>query len=65
MKRIYLLSVLGILTALASVVNNMFSPAMPDLVNTFGPYLESAVMGTMSIDDALAQGQAACEALLP
>ena len=36
-----------------------------DLVNTFGPYLESAVMGTMSIDDALAQGQAACEALLP
>lgn len=36
-----------------------------DLVNTFGPYLDSAVMGTMSVDDALAQGQAACEALLP
>ena len=36
-----------------------------DLVNTFGPYLDSAVMGTMSVDDALAQGQAACEVLVP
>ena len=36
-----------------------------DLVNTFGPYLGAAVAGTMSVDDALAQGQAACEALLP
>ena len=36
-----------------------------DLVNTFGPYLDSAVMGTMSVDDALAQGQAACDAMLP
>lgn len=35
-----------------------------DLVNTFGPYLESAVMGTMSVDDALTAAQDACSALV-
>ena len=57
MKRIYLLSVLGILTALASVVNNMFSPAMPDLVNTFGIEASTAQLGLTASLLGLALGQ--------
>ena len=57
MKRIYLLSMLGILTALASVVNNMFSPAMPDLVNTFGIEASTAQLGLTASLLGLALGQ--------
>ncbi len=55
-------------TVYGALSTGTYRPAVgfyTDLVNTFGPYLDSAVMGTMSVDDALAQGQAACEALLP
>lgn len=51
-----------------ALAKGTFRPAVgfyTDLVNTFGPYLESAVMGTMSVDDALAAGQEACAALIP
>ena len=55
-------------TVYGALSTGTYRPAVgfyTDLVNTFGPYLDSAVMGTMSVDDALAQGQAACEVLVP
>lgn len=57
MRRLYLLSVLGTLTALASVVNNMFSPAMPDLVNAFGIEATTAQLGLTTSLLGLALGQ--------
>jgi len=57
MRRIYLLSVLGTLTALASVVNNMFSPAMPALVSAFGIEATTAQLGLTASLLGLALGQ--------
>lgn len=57
MKRIFLLSVLGMLTALASVVNNMFSPAMPDLVTAFGTDASTVQLGLTASLLGLALGQ--------
>ena len=57
MKKLYLLSVLGMLTALAPVVNNMFSPAMPDLVTAFGAQQSTVQLGLTASMLGLAIGQ--------
>ncbi len=36
-----------------------------DFYTTFGPFIENAVMGTMTVEEALAGAQEACSALLP
>ena len=57
MKKLYLLSVLGVLTALAPIVNNMFSPAMPDMVEAFGVKQSTVQLGLTASMLGLAIGQ--------
>ncbi len=57
MKKIYLLSVLGLLTALAPVINNMFSPAMPALAAAYGCEQASVQLGLTAAMLGLALGQ--------
>lgn len=57
MKKIYLLCVLGLLTALAPVVNNMFSPAMPAMAAAFGCEQASVQLGLTAAMLGLALGQ--------
>lgn len=56
-KRTYLLLTLGMLTALAPVINNMFSPAMTDLVTQFGIDSSVAQLGLTASLAGLAMGQ--------
>lgn len=57
MKKLYLLSVLGALTALAPVINNMFSPAMPDMATAFGVGDATVQLGLTAAMLGLALGQ--------
>ena len=57
MKKIYLLCVLGLLTALAPVINNMFSPAMPAMAAAFSCEQASVQLGLTAAMLGLALGQ--------
>ena len=57
MKKLYLLSVLGLLTALATVINNMFSPAMPAMAAAYGCEQASVQLGLTAAMLGLALGQ--------
>lgn len=57
MKKIYLLCVLGLLTALAPIINNMFSPAMPAMAIAFGCEQASVQLGLTAAMLGLALGQ--------
>lgn len=57
MKRFALLSLLGVLTALAPFVNNMFSPAMPDMMAAFATDKPTVQLGLTACMLGLALGQ--------
>ncbi|MBQ9219232.1 MAG: MFS transporter [Muribaculaceae bacterium] len=57
MNRTLLLCILGTLTALAAVVNNMFSPAMPAIATTFGIEVPTAQLALTASLLGLAMGQ--------
>ena len=56
-RYLVMLGLLGMLTALAPVVNNMFSPAMPAIMAAFGVSKASVQMGLTACMIGLAVGQ--------